>query len=109
MVSSGAGEGAAAIFNQARILPKYQSGKMEGIELSQIKADSVFEKIGLINGDVITSINGLLIDDPSAQQKLLGAFMGADELVAEVTAADGTTRQVTAEASVLGSLMSGGQ
>ncbi|MDG2334062.1 MAG: type II secretion system protein N [Myxococcota bacterium] len=109
MVSSGAGQGAAALLGQARILPKYQSGKMKGIELSQIKADSLFEKIGLIDGDVITSINGLLIDDPTAQQKLLGAFTGSEELVAEVTAADGTTRQIQADASLISSMMSGGQ
>ena len=109
MVSDSGDRGAAAIFSGARVLPKYQSGKMTGIELSQIKSDSFFEKIGLTNGDVITSINGLLIDDPSAQQELLGAFTGADELVAEVTGADGVTRQIKADAALLSSMMSGGQ
>ena len=80
-----------------------------GVELSQIKSDSLFEKIGLKNGDVVTSINGMLINDPSAQKELLLAFTSAEELVAEVTAANGTTRQIRADAAMLGNMMSGGK
>jgi len=100
---------ASAIFSDARILPKYSSGKMTGIELSQIKSDSFFQKIGLKNGDVVTSINGLVIDDPSAQKELLEAFTTADELVAQVTGANGTTREIRADAAMLGNMMSGGK
>ncbi len=100
---------ASAIFSDARILPKYSSGKMTGIELSQIKSDSFFQKIGLKNGDVVTSINGLVIDDPSAQKELLEAFTTADELVAQVTGANGTTREIKADAAMLGNMMSGGK
>ena len=82
---------------------------MLGIELNQIKSDSLFEKVGLVNGDVITSINGLTIDDPSAQAELLSAFTQADEIVAEVTSANGTKRQIKADAELIGSMMSGGQ
>ena len=108
IVNNSGKRSAASIFSDARILPKISSGKMTGLELSQIKPDSFFEKIGLRNGDVVTSVNGLLIDDPSAQRELLEAFTTAEELVAEVTAADGTTRQIKADAALLGSMMSGG-
>ena len=109
MVQSQGSRSSASIFSDARILPKYASGKMMGVELNQIKSDSLFEKIGLKNGDVVTSINGMLINDPSAQKELLQAFTAADELVAEVTAANGTTRQIRADAAMLGSMMSGGK
>jgi type II secretory pathway component PulC len=109
LAASAGGRSASAIFSDARILPKYSSGKMTGIELSQIKSDSFFEKIGLRNGDVVTSINGLVIDDPSAQKELLQAFTTADELVAQVTGANGTTREIKADAAMLGSMMSGGK
>jgi general secretion pathway protein C len=101
--------GSASVFSDARILPKYVSGKMMGVELSQIKSDSLFEKIGLKNGDVVTSINGMLINDPAAQKELLQAFTGAAELVADVTAANGTTRQIRADAAMLSNMMSGGK
>ena len=110
MVDTAPSRGPASILNGARILPKKdKSGKMLGIELNQIKSDSLFEKVGLVNGDVITSINGLTIDDPSAQVELLKAFTQADDIVAEVTSANGTTRQIKADAELLGSMMSGGQ
>jgi len=81
---------------------------MTGIELNQVKSDSLFQKIGLKNGDVINSINGVRIDNPSAQRELLTAFTSANELVAEVTSADGTKRQVKADASLLSNMMSEG-
>ncbi|MCS5636052.1 MAG: hypothetical protein NZ990_06010 [Myxococcota bacterium] len=109
LVQSQGSRSSASVFSDARILPKYASGKMMGVELSQIKSDSLFEKIGLKNGDVVTSINGMLINDPSAQKELLLAFTSAEELVAEVTAANGTTRQIRADAAMLGNMMSGGK
>jgi hypothetical protein len=51
----------------------------------------------------------LTIDDPSAQLELLKAFTQADDIVAEVTSANGTTRQIKADAELLGRMMSGGQ
>ncbi len=109
LVQNSGQRSAAAIFSDARILPKLSAGKMAGLELSQIKPDSFFEKIGLKNGDVVTSVNGLLIDDPSAQRQLLEAFTSAEELVADVTSADGTTRQIKADAALLSSMVSGGK
>lgn len=109
LVQSQKVRGSASVFSDARILPKYVSGKMMGVELSQIKSDSLFEKIGLKNGDVVTSINGMLINDPAAQKELLQAFTGAAELVADVTAANGTTRQIRADAAMLSNMMSGGK
>jgi general secretion pathway protein C len=99
---------ATSVFSGARILPKYEGGKMTGIELNQVKSDSLFQKVGLKNGDVINSINGVRIDNPSAQRELLTAFTSANELVAEVTSADGTKRQVKADAALLSNMMSEG-
>ena len=109
LVQNSGQRSAAAIFSDARILPKISAGKMAGLELSQIKPDSFFEKIGLKNGDVVTSVNGLLVDDPSAQRQLIEAFTSAEELVADVTSADGTTRQVKADAALLNSMVSEGK
>jgi len=91
----------AAIFSQARILPKYEDGSMVGIELSKIKPDSFYEKVGLQEGDIVTSLNGVPIDNPSASKQLLEAFTSADTLSAEVRRADGSMETITADADML--------
>ena len=94
----------AAIFSQARILPKYEDGAMVGIELSKIKDDSFYQKVGLEDGDVIMSVNGIPIDNPSASTELLGALTNAEELVAQVRKQDGTVVELNAPASELSAI-----
>lgn len=86
--------GAAALFSQARVLPKYKDGQMVGIEISQIEADSFYEQVGLEEGDMLTNINGITIDTPAATQKLLEAFTSEAPLVAEVTGPGGAPRTI---------------
>ncbi len=93
----------AAIFSQARILPKYDGGEMVGIELTKIKPDSFYEKVGLQDGDVVKSLNGIKIDSPSASKELLGVFTKSSEIVAEVERA-GQTQQLNVSASELARL-----
>jgi len=91
----------AAIFSQARILPKYEDGAMVGIELSKIKEGSFYEQVGLGDGDIVTSLNGVAIDNPSASKQLLEAFTSADSLTAEVRRAGGGTEMITVDADLL--------
>ncbi len=84
--------GAAALFSQARVLPKYKDGQMVGIEISQIEADSFYEEVGLAEGDMLTNINGITIDTPAASQKLLEAFTSQTPILAEVTGPSGEIR-----------------
>lgn len=86
--------GAAALFSQARVLPKYKDGQMVGIEISQIEADSFYEQVGLSEGDMLTNINGITIDTPAASQKLLEAFTNQAPIVAEVTGPGGSPRTI---------------
>ncbi len=91
----------AAIFSQARILPKYENGAMVGIELSQIKADSFFQKVGLQEGDIVTSLNGIPIDSPSASAQLLQAFTSSENLVADIMDSSGQTRTINVDPSTI--------
>jgi general secretion pathway protein C len=43
---------------QARIRPFFSDGKPDGLLLYGIRNDSVFQQIGLKNGDIVKSING---------------------------------------------------
>ena len=51
----------AALFSQARILPKYENGQMVGVQVNAIKAGSLFQQIGLQDGDTITEFNGIQV------------------------------------------------
>ncbi len=46
------------LMKQARIRPFFSDGKPDGLLLYGIRNDSVFQQIGLRNGDIIKSING---------------------------------------------------
>lgn len=49
---------------QARIVPNFEGGKANGFKIFNIKSGSIYEKIGLKNGDVIQRINGFEINSP---------------------------------------------
>lgn len=62
------------VMTQARAIPYWQEGKAIGLRLFAIKQGSIFEKIGLKNGDIIKDING----------KQLGDFSKAMEIFEEL-------------------------
>ena len=51
------------LLTQARAVPYFQDGKSVGLRLFAIKTGSLFEKIGLQNGDILKSINGSSLGD----------------------------------------------
>lgn len=91
--------GAAAIFSQARILPRYEDGQMVGIQVSKIEAGSLFEEVGLKDGDTITSVNGEPLDNPAASKNLLDSLRRGESIVGSVEDSSGGTRdiEITAE------------
>ncbi len=85
----------AQLFSQARILPRYQDGRMVGVQLNNIRAGSVFESIGVQDGDVITELNGIAIDSPEQSAVLMRELSQAKELSVSVLGADGTQRTLS--------------
>jgi general secretion pathway protein C len=57
-------ENMGQILTQARALPYLEQGKTVGFRLSEIVPGSIYEKIGLQNGDVIQKVNSQDVDDP---------------------------------------------
>jgi general secretion pathway protein C len=47
-----------AFAKAARVVPAVENGKPRGFKLYAIAPDSVYAKLGFINGDTIDSING---------------------------------------------------
>jgi general secretion pathway protein C len=57
-------ENLSQVLTQARALPYVEQGKTVGFRISEITPGSIYEKIGLQNGDVIQRVNSQDIDDP---------------------------------------------
>ena len=53
---------------------------MQGMRVDSIKADSVFQKVGLQNGDIITEVNGIVIDRVEATSAIFDEFATAEAI-----------------------------
>lgn len=58
------------LLTQARVVPNFKGGKIDGYKVFAIKEGSLFEKIGLSNGDVIRNVNGVGINTPERALQL---------------------------------------
>jgi len=52
------------VLTQARALPVMEQGKTTGFRISEIVPGSIYEKIGLQNGDVVQRVNSQDVDEP---------------------------------------------
>lgn len=69
------------ILMQASAEPVMKSdGSIEGFILDQIEPASIFEKSGLQNGDIVTSINGIPLNNVTAAIKLLQSLKDATKV-----------------------------
>jgi len=58
-------ENMGQILTQARAIPYLEQGKTVGFKISEIVPGSIYEKIGLQNGDIIQRVNSQDVDDPA--------------------------------------------
>lgn len=58
------------LLTQARAVPYFKDGRSIGLRLFAIKSGSLYEKIGLKNGDILKSINGNSLADITQALKL---------------------------------------
>jgi general secretion pathway protein C len=102
-LSGNDGDGIAKLLSQARISPHYAEngqGGVLGMKVEAIKQGSVFETAGLKDGDVITEINGIVIDRQEATSAVLDELLNAEtiEIAAE---RGGSSIQLSADAADL--------
>jgi general secretion pathway protein C len=64
----------------ARIVPEIKDGKAAGFRLYSVRPDGPFAKIGMQNGDVISSINGLEITSPEKALEVYAKLKSASHL-----------------------------
>lgn len=73
-----------SILMQASAEPVVGPEGIEGFRLDQIETDSIYEKSGLNNGDIVTSINGIPLNDVTKAIKLLQSLKDATRVDFEV-------------------------
>lgn len=72
------------LFTQIRAVPHFQDGKAAGFRLFAIRRDSIFEKLGLKNGDIVSRINGNELTDPARAMSLMQELRGEGNVNVEV-------------------------
>jgi general secretion pathway protein C len=85
----------SSLYSQARIVPRIDpdTNVVTGLQLSAIQAGSVFEDVGIKNGDVITEIAGVPVSDIGDSTKIMAALTDPDEVEIVTVDKDGTTHQ----------------
>lgn len=78
-------ENMSQLFTQIRAVPHFEGGQSIGFRLFAIRRGSLFDRIGLKNGDIIRSINGNEMTDPSKAMTLLQALRDSNNLDVEIT------------------------
>jgi general secretion pathway protein C len=79
----------AELLSQARILPKYEEGQMRGVQISQIKPGSLYEQVGLKEGDLISAIDGTPIENPQQISEFYTKFGAGTQISVSGTRSDG--------------------
>jgi general secretion pathway protein C len=70
----------ALLSRSARIIPELRGGRPAGFRLFAVRPDGPFAKVGLQNGDVILSMNGLEMTSPEKALEVYGKLKSASHL-----------------------------
>ena len=68
------------VLQDAKASPNIVGGKLRGFQLSRIRENSIYQKSGLQNGDVVEEINGILLTDTAQAIKLLNSLRNESEI-----------------------------
>ncbi|OFV89478.1 MAG: hypothetical protein A3J75_00105 [Acidobacteria bacterium RBG_16_68_9] len=77
-------ENLSQLFTQMRAVPHFEGGKTVGFRLFAIRRGSLFDRIGLRNGDVIKRINSVEMNDPSRALAMLDEFRNERDLTVQL-------------------------
>ncbi len=72
------------ILTQARAIPNSENGVPNGYKLLQIVPGSIYDKLGLQNGDVISGLNGQPINDPGKAFEMLSELKTSNHLELQI-------------------------
>jgi type II secretion system protein C len=72
------------LFTQIRAVPDLQNGSSQGFTLSEIQPGSVFQELGLQDGDVLTAVSGQQVSDPARAMQMLSTLQSQSSITLNV-------------------------
>lgn len=72
------------LMTDARIRPFFSGGKVDGIMISNIVPGSIFQQLGLRNGDVIRGIDGRPLQSPNDLMEVYKSLESGTELAVDI-------------------------
>jgi general secretion pathway protein C len=72
------------LLTQIRAIPNIQNGKTNGFALSEIEPGSVFDEMGLEEGDILRSVNGQQMTDAGQAMQMMSALRSASQISIQV-------------------------
>jgi len=72
------------LLSQARVVPEIRGGKNIGFRLGEIVSGSLYDRIGLKNGDIVQTVNGVRIQNPSQAMAMYQQLKDASSVAVEL-------------------------
>lgn len=67
--------------SQARVVPHMRDGEVKGMKLFSIRPDSVFARLGFLNGDVVAAIDGAPVTGVESVMTQTGKWSRATKMI----------------------------
>jgi len=96
-VEQSLGPGFARILESGRLVPHHKDNQMVGFKLIGVKAESLWRRVNLNSGDVITSVNDISMARPDQGFALYQALQDSREIRIEVLKGGATPATYTVE------------
>ncbi|MGH7880287.1 MAG: PDZ domain-containing protein, partial [Candidatus Binataceae bacterium] len=74
----------APLFTQIRAIPNVQNGAANGFRLSEIQPNSIFQQIGLQDGDLLSAVNGQPVGDPAKAMSMMQSLRNQSSITLSV-------------------------
>lgn len=84
----------STLLSQARVKPHFTDKKADGFTISEIVKGSLYEEIGLQNGDVIQKVNGESVTSAEQAMRMYKELQNSTFIDVEINR-DGSTQQVS--------------
>lgn len=82
-VEDALGPGFSKILEVGRLVPEIKDGQQKGFKLVGVKNDSLWRRVGLNNGDVLTAVNGISMAQPDQGFAVYNALQDQREIRVE--------------------------
>jgi type II secretion system protein C len=72
------------LFTEIRAVPDLQNGTSQGFTLSEIQPGSIFQQLGLEDGDILTAVSGQQVADPARAMQMLSTLQSRSSVTLNV-------------------------